>query len=764
MKRLLGVIICCLVALVGRQDSFAQPMAGTIEGVVVDAKTGTPMESVHMGLEGTKTGATTDSTGRFVLENVPVGRHTLVASFVGYDTERVVVDLLERGAVRGLVVQLAPSSVLLDQVIITATRTERLRSEVPVIVNVIDDFVFESTQALSLSEGLSFQPGLRLEIDCQTCNYSQIRLNGLAGSYSQILIDSRPIFSALNGLYGLDQIPTSMIERVEVIRGGGSALFGASAIAGTLNIITREPVENSSSVSYHQGLIDGSTPDGALSANASLVSDDRQSGVFLFGILRNRSAYDTNGDGFSEMPFMRNNSFGLRAYHKPGALGKLTIEAHSLTEERQGGNQIGKAAHLADQGEYRLHRVTGGGITYEQYLPARKDKISVYISGQYTGRDHYTGIDHVDAYGDTKNVTLVGGIQYSRTIPKMPLGISNTITMGTELQYDEVTDEIPIYDRFIDQTVRQLGAYVQTDWKVSPVLTLLLGGRLDRHSALGGPVFSPRVNALLGLAKGWQLRGTYATGFRAPQAFDADLHIAFAGGGVSFIRLSDYLKREDSRSYSTSLDYNYTHDGNGYGFTLEGFLTRLQDTFVLEEVGVDEEGNLILERRNGSGSTVAGGTAEIRFIYGDRLEMQSGLTVQQSRYDEPVFWSAELPGTRRYLRTPDIYGFYMISGKPLPRFVIALSGVLTGPMDVPHLAGAIERDELIRSRTFLETNVRASYEIRLPGAPDVELFGGLQNVTNAYQRDFDVGKYRDSNFIYGPARPRTVFMGVKTRF
>ncbi len=92
---------------------------------------------------------------------------------------------------------------------------------------------------LRFADGLNFQPGVRVENNCQNCGFQQVRINGLEGPYTQILVDSRPIFSAQTGVYGLEQIPANMIERVEIMRGGGSALFGSSAIAGTINIITK---------------------------------------------------------------------------------------------------------------------------------------------------------------------------------------------------------------------------------------------------------------------------------------------------------------------------------------------------------------------------------------------------------------------------------------------------------------------------------------------------------------------------------------------
>ena len=125
--------------------------------------------------------------------------------------------------------------------VVVATRNETTRRMAPTLVNVVSMKTFENTNSTCLAQGLNFQPGVRVENNCQNCGFQQVRINGLDGPYTQILIDSRPIFSALSGVYGLEQIPANMIDRVEVMRGGGSALFGSSAIAGTINIITKEP-------------------------------------------------------------------------------------------------------------------------------------------------------------------------------------------------------------------------------------------------------------------------------------------------------------------------------------------------------------------------------------------------------------------------------------------------------------------------------------------------------------------------------------------
>ena len=293
---------------------------------------------------------------------------------------------------------------------------------------------------------------------------------------------------------------------------------------------------------------------------------------------------------------------------------------------------------------------------------------------------------------------------------------------------------------------------------------MLSGVRANSHNNVEGLTLTPRLSAVYKLGTTTQFRGSYARGFRAPQAFEADLHIAFAGGGVSLIRVDPNLQEETSSSFNASVDFNKASEQMIYGFTLDGFHTRLYDAFVLEETGTDENGNQLLLRKNGGNSTVKGVTLEGRLNYDQQFQLETGITVQQSRYDEPVAWSAEIAGTREYLRTPPTYGYYVLTLLPQSRFTASFSGVLTGPMQVPHFGGApgVAEDELYTSPTFVENNVKLAYRFTIKSiGKDLQLSTGVQNMFNAYQRDFDTSQYRDSNYVYGPARPRTFFFGLK---
>lgn len=726
---------------------------GIIQGTISDING--PIAYANIGVKGYNLGTYSNETGHFTLNNIPLGSQTILVSSVGYKKLEQMIDLLE-GKEMMLEFQLENSFEELEEVVITGTRNETKRSNSPVMVGVIDKKSLETVQANTLAEGLNFQSGLRMETDCQTCGYSQLRMNGLGGAYSQILIDGRPIFSSLMGLYGLEQIPANIIERIEVVRGGGSAIYGSSAIAGTVNVITKEPTRDHLSIDINGGVIDQQSVESNL--NASVSKAFSKAGITLQASRSQRDAYDANADGFSELPKLEGINFGVNTFYKIGKYGVLGMNFNSIYEYRRGGNKIEEAAHKADQAEERHHDILMGGVNYETSLPGINSSLSMYLAGQNTKRKHYTGIDQADAYGNTLGQTLMGGTQYNL------YSKSNTLTTGIEYLYDYVNDEIPAYNYLINQTTNQLGVFIQDEWEMSSRFSLLGGLRLDKHNMVDYPVLNPRVNLLFKPIDFAQIRVSYSTGFRAPQAFDTDLHIAFAGGGISLIQLDPELKEERSKSYSFSLNYDRPTEKYIYGFTVEAFHTSLMDAFVLEENGTDEDGNMIMLKKNGGGSTVKGVSLEGRLNYNNYVELSLGMTWQQSNYDEPVQWSSELEGTTQYLRTPTAYGFYTMDINPSDRIKISLSTIYTGSMLVPHYGGApgVRHDEVINSNAFFDQNIKLSYQLPINSIKqNLSFFGGVKNIFNSYQNDFDTGRYRDSNFVYGPARPRTIFFGIK---
>ena len=312
------VCLCCalLPALEGQAHEYPNhpelhKSDANIIGHILDKNTKEHLPYITVALKGTTIGTVTDATGHYFLKNLPEGNFVLEVSSVGYKTVRRNVTL-KKGRTLEEDFEIEEDAVALDGVVVSANRNETTRRLAPTLVNVVDLKIFENTNSTTLAQGLSFQPGVRVESNCQNCGFQQVRINGLDGPYTQILLDSRPIFSALSGVYGIEQIPASMIERVEVMRGGGSALFGSSAIAGTINIITKEPIRNSGMLSHTiTGIGDGDAFDNSTALNASLVTDDQRAGLYIFGQNRHRSAYDHDGDGYSEIPKLHGQTVGF---------------------------------------------------------------------------------------------------------------------------------------------------------------------------------------------------------------------------------------------------------------------------------------------------------------------------------------------------------------------------------------------------------------------------------------------------------------------
>ena len=297
MKKYLLVLVslCCVLSAAFAENPDYPELKksdANIIGHVLDKKTKEHLPYITVALKGTTIGTVTDATGHYFLKNLPEGSFVLEVSSVGYKTLTRNVTL-KRGKTLEEDFEIEEDAIALDGVVVSANRSETTRRLAPTLVNVVDLKLFETTNSSTLSQGLNFQPGVRVETNCQNCGFQQVRINGLDGPYTQILIDSRPVFSALSGVYGLEQIPASMIERVEVMRGGGSALFGSSAIAGTINIITKEPLRNSGQLSHTITSVGGSSSfDNNTSLNASLVTDDHRAGLYIFGQNRHRSGYD----------------------------------------------------------------------------------------------------------------------------------------------------------------------------------------------------------------------------------------------------------------------------------------------------------------------------------------------------------------------------------------------------------------------------------------------------------------------------------------
>ena len=763
------ILLLALMVMGAALDVYAVEVdpvkhGNVIRGHVIEKSTEEDLPYATILIVETGAGTVSDDSGHFIFQKVPVGSYTLRVQLLGYATQEKKITV-SKDYTTDIHFEMEEEGILTDEVVVSANRNEVSRKTAPVVVNVMSSKLFDQVNSTDLAKSLNFQSGLRVENSCQNCAFPQVRINGLEGPYSQILINSRPIISALSGVYGLEQIPTNMIERVEVVRGGGSALFGANAVGGTINIITKDPINNSFQVSSTMSNVNGDTWEQYMGANASLVSKDNVYGIAVYQSYRNRNPHDVDGDSFSEIGKLNMNTFGLRAFYRPTQFSRLNLEYHTTNEFRRGGNKFDLEPFETDITEQTKHVINSGGVTYDIFWEEYKHKLSVFTSAQHVDRNSYYGAQQdMNAYGKTKDMTLVGGGMYVGNFDKV-LFSPATFTAGLEYQYNDMHDIMSGYNRDLKQEVRIASAFFQNEWKMND-FTLLAGFRLDEHNLIDNLIFSPRVNLLYKPSDAVQGRLTWSTGFRAPQAYDEDLHITAVGGEGVLISLADGLKPEKSNSFSGSVDLSGQIGHFQTNLLIEGFYTSLNDVFYLQNIGSDASGNALQERRNGSGAEVYGINLDGKIAHGRDASLQVGFTVQRSRYKELTYWSEDesVAGTRNMPRTPNCYGYFTFTAAPFKNFDFSLSGIYTGRMHVPHFAPGdevpadfpytyIKKDELVHTPDFFDFNTKLNYTFVLNEHLRLQL--------NAFQKDLDKGTFRDSGYFYGPTQPRTYFIGIK---
>ncbi len=783
MQRLIASLLFSIFIV---STTLAQ--TGSLSGTIIASNTNETIPLATLQLEGSTMGTAADKDGNFLLERIPIGTQSIRVRSLGYQTLVLDVEIQQNKDTK-IEIELRPDNLNINDIVVSGTRYQIDRANSPVVVNLIGNKLLNATQSISISEGLNYQPGVRVEANCQNCGFTQVRLNGLDGAYSQILINSRPVFSALNSVYGLDQIPSNIVEQIEVVRSGGSALYGSNAIAGTINIITREPILNSWEASSNTASIDGAL-DQTYNFSGSIVDENLSSGVTFYGMNRNRESFDANNDGFTELVQLENTVLGLKTYYKPNELSKISVDFSALNEYRRGGDRLDLAPHFSDIAEELTHSTFFGSVNYEYFSRNSRNKFTAYASTQNTERGSYYGglgggrtaedsLLAINAYGITDDLAIVGGVQYVHYFENQ-----DVITMGIENQYYDTQDEIDGYNRLVDQQVNSTGFFAQYEWKPVDRFTALLGARFDVSNVNGSyqigtvnsnvdvniGVFSPRATLLYKFSDDLRFRGGYARGFRAPQAFNEDLHISSVGGEPLFVILSDDLNKETSDAFTGSLNYTKNFGLTQVSLLVEGFYTQLQNPFTQVSTGsVLPNGSILEEVRNGEGATVSGFNIEAGYSPSAKTSFTFGGTYQQSAFDEDqVLFEPEgvpAPGEGiividEFTRNPNVYGYFTAFYDFTKDFRLDLTGTYTGSMIVPRVVSDTGFLDLFESDPFLDMNLKASYHIDVSEDFQMTLSGGAKNIFNGFQPEFDSGAQRDSDFVYGPLAPRSFFFSV----
>ncbi len=659
------------------------------------------------------------------------------------------------------------------KIVVTGTMSKKLEKTSPVKTEVVDRDRIDAKGATTLYEALNNELGLLIENNCQNCEMNAVRLNGLDGRYTQILFNGLPTVSSLAGVYLLQQIPAEMIERVEVVRGGGSALYGSGAIGGVINVIQRKPKRNGGSVEARYDLTAGNVlgkKDYAhkhtVSGTVSAVSDSGKAGIALWGSKSDRGAWDANGDGYSDLSEQLNKSMGGRAFFALMSGMELSFAGSTLYEQRRGGNELKKepfdpAVNIAegvtvnrDTGEVRLDQEVSSHFNYTLFYGYAGTKRHSYYGP--AGNDVLS--EDVNLYGRTENPYHVGGLVMN-IIPVK----GHTLTLGVEHFDDRLKDHNPGMNRELNAHYKNTGLYGQYDWDTA-YLDLLLGVRADRHNELNEWNYSPRISGIIKFNPHLRWRNTVATGFKAPQVFDEDFHIevSLSGSGTTnhLIVNDPNLKPERSVSYSTDVNADFKAGDFGFDMLLGGFYTAVSDAMAVDWSNpVDDGTNTYYTRKNESGKTLFyGGNAELGLSYPRVFRFSSGWTLQRAYYDR----DKEYDNGRfnQVPKVPRVYGFSLLQLFFGP-FQLAFSCQYMG-----HQYALYEGDstELRKTGTFTVYNTRAEYKLAADDGRFVAIYAGVDNINDQYQKDLPLGQDRPAGYVYGPAKPLTIYGGARMGF
>ncbi|MEM1203862.1 MAG: TonB-dependent receptor [Acidobacteriota bacterium] len=721
------------------------------EATVVDAEQG-PVAGAVVHVLGADLQLVSDEGGRVCAGELAPGKQPLLVVAEGFSVLDAAVTKAAETPLR-VTLQLTPA--FGEELVITGTRTAKRLADTPVHVQRIPRESIEASASRTLADAIELTPGVRIESNCQNCNFSQVRMLGLEGPYSQILVDGQPTVSSLALVYGVEQFPASALESIEVVKGGGAAIYGAGAVGGVINLIPHSPLETHLTLET-RSLETGGEPGYSLSAMGDYSPHGRRTGVSILAQRDEVDPADLDGDGFTEVTSRELTTVGVRAEHYMlEDRSRLSGELNWTEASRRGGD-LARFNLRPDETELTEEISTDRLGLSLGFLHTVSPRFDYRLAASYadTSRDSYYGAGFdPNAYGTTENPLWIVDSQanlYHRR---------GTYSLGASYSRDETDDRQPGYGRILRETNTNVGAYLQDDRKIGDKVTVIYGVRADDHSALSDPVVLPRIAAMVAPRSDLTVRLSFAQGFRAPVTFDEDLHIELAGGAARVIRQAEGLVEERSDAYLASLEWRPTFGRKGSAsIEVAAFRTDLDDLFDVIDADDPTTEQREFLRVNAEGARVEGVELTAAVRWGSRLTLQAGFVVQSSRFEvpEPDFGSSD------FFRSPDQYGTLSLQARLPADLDLFLAARYTGSMVAPHYAGFIDEDRLETTPSFVELDLNLSRAFEVAGHT-LTVTAGAKNLTDEYQDDLDQGPDRDSNYVYGPRLPRTYQLGLRWR-
>ena len=705
---------------------------------------------VNVYLKKTKQGTSTNENGFFELKNIPNGTYTIVASSIGYKFKSKKITLIgNQEIVKNFNLKVNDA---LEEIVISGTLRPVTKSNSPVPVEVYSKTFFRKNPTPSIFESLQNVNGVRPQLNCSVCNTGDIHINGLEGAYTFVLIDGMPIVSGLSTVYGLTGIPQALIERVEIVKGPASTLYGSEAVGGIINVITKKPA-NAPLLSTDTFV--SSWGEVNLDVGLRYNASKKVQGLLGINYFNFQNRIDNNNDNFTDLTLQNRISIFNKVNIERKSNKVFTIAGRYVYEDRWGGEMDWGKEFRGGNQIYGESIYTNRWETFGTYeLPTSEN-----LSFQFSANGHYQDSFYGETSYDAEQLIGFGQLVYNKQLDK-----KHDLLLGAAYRYTFYDDNTfaTLNENGVDNSpsiIHLPGVFAQDEISLSARKKLLLGVRWDNNS-IHGNIFSPRVNYKWNSRdKSNIVRLSAGNGFRVANVFTED-HAALTGART--VEFDGELDPETSWNANVNYVKKINTENSFITIDASAFYTYFNNR-ILPDYETDP--NKIIYA-NLEGSSVSQGISlNTDVLFTNGLAINAGATLMEVSVTENNV-------KRTQLLTEGFSGVWSISYKFSSNFSIDYTGNIYGPMRLPLLGENDPRDEY--SPWFSIQNVQLSKKFN----NSWEIYGGVKNLLNftpaansinSADNPFDNGvntelnpeRAFDPSYIYASNQGIRAFAGVR---
>ena len=704
---------------------------------------------VNIYLKDYTLGTASDSEGYYEIKNIPNGNHTVIISSIGYKTKSINIFFNNNQITRDF--SLASDNSL-DEVVISGTLRPVSKSNSPVPVEVYSETFFRKNPTPSIFESLQNVNGVRPQLNCNVCNTGDIHINGLEGPYAFVLIDGMPIVSGLSTVYGLTGIPQALIERVEIVKGPASTLYGSEAVGGILNVITKKPI-NAPLLSTDSFLSSW----GELNLDVGLRYDMSKKTQGLLGVnyFNFQNRIDNNNDNFTDMTLQNRISIFNKVSIERENNKAFTIAGRYVYEDRWGGEMNWEKEFRGGNQIYGESIYTNRWETFGTYeLPTYEN-----IRFQFSANGHYQDSFYGETSYDAEQLVGFGQLVYNKKIRK-----KHDVLIGAAYRYTFYDDNTfaTLNENGIDNKpsiIHLPGLFIQDEIQINDRKKLLLGVRWDNNN-IHGNIFSPRVNFKWNSKNNSDiLRLSAGNGFRVANVFTEDNAALTGARSVEFEG-----KLQPETSWNVNVNYVKKINTENSSITLDAssFYTYFNNRILPD---YETNPNKIIYANLEGFSVSKGISLNSNILFYNGLTINTGATLMEVSVTENNIKKTQL-------LTEGFSGVWSISYKFNSNFSIDYTGNVYGPMRLPLLGENDLRNEY--SPWFSIQNIQLTQQLK----NNWEIYGGVKNLLNftpaansinGADNPFDIGidtelnpeKAFDPSYVYASNQGIRAFAGIR---